>query len=96
MWWKRRRRQPDVELLSRDGCHLCEEMLVTLRAVAPRTPVTVRDIDAERSEGLVSEVEHARWSTQLPVLLVDGEAVARWRVEAAQLRAVLVDRGVRP
>lgn len=86
----RRSRAPRVEMLSRPGCHLCEEMLAVL---AQRVDdVTVRDIDAERRSGAMGEQEHARWTTQLPVLLVDGEQVARWRIDPARLRQALSGR----
>lgn len=82
-----RRRTPQVEVLSRDGCHLCEEMVALVREEVGQ--VEVRDLDAERATGRIGEAEHDRWSTELPVLLVDGVAVARWRVDREELRAAL-------
>ncbi|WP_151525702.1 glutaredoxin family protein [Serinicoccus kebangsaanensis] len=87
-WWSRH--VPQVEMLSRPGCHLCDEMLQVLQG--QRLEVTVRDIDAERVAGAMSEAEHARWSTEVPVLLMDGEAVARWRTDAGEVRAALAAR----
>lgn len=82
-----RAHRPRVEMLSRPGCHLCDVMLETVARQVPE--VVVRDIDAERRSGSMGEQEHDRWTTQLPVLLVDGEPVARWQVDPAQLRDLL-------
>ncbi|ANS78828.1 hypothetical protein SGUI_1432 [Serinicoccus hydrothermalis] len=51
--------------------------------------VVVRDIDAERAGGEMGQAEHDRWTTEVPVLLVDEKVVARWRVEPAELRSAL-------
>lgn len=81
----------ELTVLTRAGCHLCEEMLETVRGVgdAEGLAVTVRDIDVERDEGRMSADEHDRWTTEVPVLLVDGRPVARWRATAAQVRDAL-------
>ena len=83
MPWRRGRevRPPEVTVLTREGCHLCGEMLEVVGEVGDEVGFTpsVRDIDAERDQGLMPESEHERWTTEVPVLLVDGVPVARWR-----------------
>ncbi|GAA4877622.1 glutaredoxin family protein [Serinicoccus chungangensis] len=86
----RRARTPRVEMLSRPGCHLCEQMLQVVSQQVPT--VVVRDIDAERRAGVMDEREHDGWTTQVPVLLVDGSPVARWQIDPAELRAALSAR----
>lgn len=92
--WRRTPRR--VVIWTRHGCHLCEQMEDTVRSVAgargmPRTELEVRDVDAvgETDPGL-----HARLSTLVPVLEVDGVEVAHWSVDAAAVRAAL--RGTSP
>jgi len=72
----------DLVLLSRDGCHLCEEMLAVVRQVAAERPgvrVEVRDVD--------SDVElRERYGEEVPVLLIDGRRAFKYRVGAAELR----------
>ena len=89
-WWRRERTpgaEPRVEMLSRPGCHLCDQMLAVAREQVDE--VRVRDIDAERAAGDMDQQEHDRWSTEVPVLIVDGEPVARWRIEPGELRLAL-------
>lgn len=89
-WWAPK---PEVVLLSRAGCHLCEEMLSVVTARVPQ--VQVRDIDAELAAGRMDEATHDRWTLEVPVLLIDGEQVARWRVTGEELRRELAAAGRR-
>ena len=77
---------PDARVLflTREDCHLCDDALPVVRAEADRagTAVEVRDIDAD-------ERLRADWDHDVPVIIVDGKVHAKYRVEAAQLRAAL-------
>ena len=78
-------RPAQVVVVTRDGCHLCEEMLAVVRAAAVRRPgalaeVRVLDLDLALADGRVAPEQHARWTTLVPVLMVDGEEVAHHRV----------------
>ena len=77
---------PDARVLflTREGCHLCDDALLVVRAEADRagTAVEVRDIDAD-------ERLRADWDHDVPVIIVDGRVHAKYRVEAAQLREAL-------
>jgi hypothetical protein len=61
---------------SRDGCGLCDELLLELGpwAAARGEVVEVLDVDAD-------PVTRRRWGLKIPVLLVDGEPVACGRLE---------------
>lgn len=80
---------PDARVLylTRTGCHLCDEALPVVRAEADRvgSTVEVRDIDAD-------ERLRADWDTDVPVIIVDGKVHAKYRVDAAALRAALAKR----
>ena len=78
-----------LTLYSRPGCHLCDEMKAVVQRVvhAEPTPVTVEEIDISTS----AELE-ARYGLEIPVLLVDGRKVAKYRVTDGELRRIIGDR----
>lgn len=95
-WLSRLRRRDaatvvEVVVLTRAGCHLCEEMEAVVAEVVEGRPsgsvrLDVVDLDeaAAQDPGLL-----ATWTTAVPVLLVDGVEVARWRVDPATVRSAL-------
>ena len=96
--WRGRGREAageaDVVVVSRAGCHLCTDMervVAGVLAEPARSGVRggrlrVVDLDeTARDDPAVAE----RWTTQVPVLLVDGREVAHWRVDAQTVRAAL-------
>lgn len=87
MWW--RRRVPEVAVMTREGCHLCTEMVRVVRDAAGRVPVAVRDLDVELAAGRLEPSVHDRWTTLVPVLLVDGREVAHHRADATAVRRAL-------
>jgi glutaredoxin len=70
----------DVELVTRQGCHLCEDAAAALRALGVR--VTARDVDADP--------ELLRlYDFRVPVVLREGHVVAEGRITVDSLRTVL-------
>jgi len=73
-----------VTVLSRSGCHLCEQACADVARIAGElaVPWTERDItdDAELM---------ADYADQVPVILVDGRPHDFWRVDEVRLRAAL-------
>lgn len=76
-----------VVVLTRAGCHLCDEALAVVGAECARAGEAWRAVDIDADPEL-----RARWTDDVPVVLVDGAPVARWRVSAAALRAALTHR----
>lgn len=77
-----------LTLLGQPGCHLCHQMrLVVERVLAGRGTVLVEE-DVRRDPGW------SRYRLEIPVLLLDGEEVARHRIEEDELRRRLAARGV--
>ena len=74
-----------ITLLSRAGCHLCDEARSIIAAVADELEVgwDERDITA-------SPDDLARYSEMIPVTLVDGVQHDFWRVSEDRLRAALL------
>ena len=82
-----RSRRPATErvvFLTRRGCSLCDAAKpVVARAAADAGAVLeVRDVDADPDD-------LARWSDEVPVVLLDGELHAHWRVDERELRRAL-------
>ena len=78
---------PRVELLGKPGCHLCDDARPVVARVCEAAGVAwaERDISA-------SAADTERWGELIPVVIVDGEEHARWRVDEARLRAALRPR----
>lgn len=73
-----------VTLITRAGCHLCEEARDVVARVAADTGVPW----AEREIGGDADLERA-YGELVPVVLVDGEQHAYWRVDEQRLRSAL-------
>jgi hypothetical protein len=78
-----------ITVLVRARCHLCDEALTVVRAVAVRFDerVDVIDIDTAGDPDLLD-----RYTEQVPVTLIDGKVHDFWRVDADRLTAVLTRR----
>ncbi|QFG67647.1 glutaredoxin family protein [Ornithinimicrobium pratense] len=95
MWERLRRRRPEarrapeVVVVTRTGCHLCEEMLAMVGAeLGPEARPGTLDLDAALAAGQITAEQHKRWTTLVPVLLVDGREVAHYRVQPGQVAAL--------
>lgn len=78
-----------ITLISRKGCHLCDDALAVLQQVASDTGAQLRVLDFDDAEpGTLP----ARYSEQLPVTLLDGREHDHFRVDEARLRAALSGR----
>ncbi len=76
--------QPRITLLSRPGCHLCDDARVVISRVADDLGVAWEERDITRSEDDLREY----WD-RIPVTLVDGVQHDFWRVSEDRLRAAL-------
>jgi predicted thioredoxin/glutaredoxin len=70
----------DVVLVSRQGCHLCDEALVALRSLGVEPEV--RDVDAD-------ELLHDQYDFRVPVVLADGRVVGEGKVRREEFRRAL-------
>jgi glutaredoxin len=73
-----------VALVTRAGCHLCEEAEQLLRRLCAELGFGYREIDVDGSPVLRDE-----YGDRVPVILVDGKEHGYWRVEEARLRRAL-------
>ncbi len=79
-----RRGVPAVTLLSRPGCHLCDDARAVISRVARElgVPWTERDIT-------LSEDDLRTYGEMIPVTLIDGVQHDFWRVSEDRLRKAL-------
>jgi glutaredoxin len=75
---------PRITLLSRPGCHLCDDARSVIERVAADLGVGFEERDITRSAD-----DLAQSSEMIPVIFVDGVQHDFWRVSEERLRAAL-------
>ena len=70
----------EIVLVTRQGCHLCEEALAALRSLGAEPEL--RDVDAD-------ELLHDQYDFRVPVVLVDGQVVGEGKIRLEGLRRAL-------
>ncbi len=73
-----------ITLLSKPGCHLCDEARAVIEAVCAELSEEYDEVDITGSDDL-----QAQYAEQIPVTFVDGAQHDFWRVEPARLRVAL-------
>ncbi|MDQ3095522.1 MAG: glutaredoxin family protein [Actinomycetota bacterium] len=73
-----------VRLLSKPGCHLCDDARVVVASVCAELGETYDEVDITQESELLR-----RYGEQIPVTLVDGVQHDYWRVDASRLRHAL-------
>lgn len=73
-----------ILLLTRQGCHLCEQAQATIESVADRLDVSwcYQDVDSDPQL-------RAEYSDHVPVTFVDGQLLSRWFLDPNALVAAL-------
>jgi hypothetical protein len=73
-----------ITLLSRPGCHLCDDARTVIASVAAELGVPWQERDIT-----VSESDLRAYGDMIPVTLIDGVQHDFWRVSEQRLRAAL-------
>jgi thiol-disulfide isomerase/thioredoxin len=73
-----------LTLYSRPGCHLCDVMKDTIKSVAQDVPLTLEEVDISTDPAL-----EGRYGLEIPVLMVDGKKVAKYRIGEEELMRLL-------
>jgi hypothetical protein len=76
--------QPRVRLLTRPGCHLCDEVRPVVASICAELGVGWTEVDITADAGLLD-----RYWEQIPVTFVDGAQHDFWHVDATRLRTAL-------
>ncbi len=74
---------PEIRVLSRRGCHLCEDLLAELEPLL-RGAATLAVIDIDSDAALA-----ATYGTRIPVVLGDDELLCEGRLDRAAVQAWL-------
>lgn len=76
-----------VTLITRVGCHLCQNAETRLAELAPELgfELELLDVDADR-------IRANEYSERVPVILIDGVEHGYWRLEEPRFRAALQRR----
>jgi hypothetical protein len=73
-----------VELLTRPGCHLCDDVRAVVARVCTEVGATWGEVDITTDPALLDQY----WE-QIPVTFVDGAQHDFWHVDETRLRAAL-------
>lgn len=74
-----------VTVYTREGCHLCADACDVVATVTAEVGSGWSTVDIDSSDDL-----RERYSEQVPVICVDGEQIAYWRIDERRLRAALL------
>lgn len=72
------------QLVTREGCELCEAMLAELQQFCTGRDASIEMLDVDADARL-----RTRYGHQVPVLLMDGEPVCHARFDAAEVTRLL-------
>ena len=75
---------PDISLITKSGCHLCEEAEVVLNQICKELGLEYSKIFIEENQDLA-----LKFQEEIPVVLIDGIQHSAWRVDPVKLRAAL-------
>ncbi|HET9778877.1 MAG TPA: glutaredoxin family protein [Propionibacteriaceae bacterium] len=73
-----------VLVLTRQGCHLCDEVIAEVAAVCAEIGEAYAVLDVDGDPEL-----QRRYTDQVPVTFVDGAQHDFWRVDPVRLKAAL-------
>lgn len=73
-----------VTLVTRSGCHLCEDAETRLRQLAAELGFEYREVDVDADPAL-----RAEYSDRVPVILIDGREHGYWRLEEPRFRKAI-------
>lgn len=80
-----------LTIYSRPGCHLCDDMKAIVVRVGAAVPLLLDEIDIS-TDGRLEEL----YGLEIPVLMVEGKKVAKYRVAEGELRRILTARAGEP
>ena len=73
-----------LTIYSRPGCHLCDEMKAVVHRVSVSIPLSLDEVDISGD----AELERL-YGLEIPVLMIDGKKVAKYRIAEAELLRIL-------
>lgn len=81
-----------LTIIGKADCHLCDVAGEIAEAVVAELPSRVADaVVIEQLSILEDRALYDAWWEKIPVVLIDGELHAHWRLSADRLRDALLD-----
>lgn len=74
---------PQVVVVVRDGCHLCDEAVAIAQQVCADLGADFSTLNVDADPALAEHTDH------VPVTFVDGQRLAIWFLDEQRLRAAL-------
>ncbi len=73
-----------LELYSRPGCHLCDDLRGLCERLSGEFPLQLTEVNIETDPGLL-----ARYDQEVPILFINGRKAVKYRTTEATLRRLL-------
>jgi hypothetical protein len=80
---------PRISLLTKPGCHLCDEARIALDAVLAEPEFAAAELGYAETDILGDAALRAEYAEEIPVVLLDDRVHTIWRVEPERLRTAL-------
>lgn len=81
--------RPQVELLTRDGCAICQRVYAQLAELAAELGFDLSETDVDAAAAAGKPEIRAEFGDRLPVILLNGREHSYWEVDEVRLRADL-------
>ncbi len=80
----------NLTIISKPDCHLCDVAREIVETVVAELPDD-QEVEVEELSILDDPALYAQWWEKIPVILVDGQLHAHWRVSPDRLRVALAE-----
>lgn len=81
-----------ITLIGKEGCHLCDVARGVIEHVLAELPDDAADrIRLQERSILEDAALHELWAEKIPVVMIDDDLHAYWRVNPERLRAAVED-----
>ena len=81
--------RPQVELLTRDGCTICQRVHARLVELAGELGFALSTTDVDDAAAAGNTALRAEFGDRLPVILLEGREHSYWEIDEPRLRADL-------
>mgnify|MGYP000287632868 FL=1 len=78
----------ELTLIGKPGCHLCDDAEAVIDVVLAELEL---QITVDKKNILDDETLFARYSEEIPVLLINGKVHNYWRIDPERLRSALAE-----
>ena len=75
-----------VQLLTRAGCTICDQVHVQLKGLAAELDFDLSTVDVDAAAAAGDSSLRAEFGDRLPVVLLDGREHSYWEVDEPRLR----------